>query len=80
MKSEDVEFTIKCKMKARWVPHFCSMLKYMEQLGDLGSSRKISFYSDGDGDFRPKFNMSVPFKRVPPVMGQDSGAHYYDAG
>lgn len=42
-------------MNERWIPHFLSMIKYMERLGGLGSSRKVSFYSDGDGDFRPKF-------------------------
>ena len=27
------EFTIKVKMQERWIPHFCSMLKYMQRLG-----------------------------------------------
>jgi hypothetical protein len=48
------ELTITVRMKERWMPHFLSMLKYMEQLGGLGGSREVSFYADGDGDFRPK--------------------------
>jgi len=54
-KHENVEFTIKCEMKKRWAKQFLSMLKYMQQLGSMGSSREITFYADGDGDFRPQF-------------------------
>ena len=31
-----------------------TMLKLWEYLGNVGSSRKVSFYADGDGNFRPK--------------------------
>lgn len=51
-----MKFTVEIEMKDRWVPHFLSMLKYMENLGVLGGSRYVAFYADGDGDFRPKFN------------------------
>ncbi len=37
-----VKFTIKCEMKDRWVPHFIAMLKRMERLGGIGSSRLVS--------------------------------------
>jgi hypothetical protein len=30
------------------------MFKYMEYCGDIGHSAMCGFYSDGDGDFRPK--------------------------
>lgn len=57
------------------------MLKYMEQLGSMGASRKVCLYSDGDGDFRPKFKIeeSVDFERVAPVA-EDDGNRLYDAG
>lgn len=45
----DISFTIKCTMKSRWVSHFLSMLKYMQRLGGIGSSREVAIYSDGDG-------------------------------
>ena len=80
MKEDTTEFTIKCKMRTRWVPHFLSMLKYMQQLGGLGGSRLVTFYADGDGDFRPKFewDKSLP-SNAEPV--QDShGDRTYDAG
>lgn len=76
----EVEFTIKVKMRRRWVSHFCSMLNYMEQLGNLGSSRKVGMFSDGDGDFRPKFKIDIPYKLVEPIDGEESGNHIYDAG
>lgn len=46
-------------MRERWVPHFVSMLRRMESLGSLGSSRTVGIVSDGDGDFRPTFDFSV---------------------
>ena len=79
MSSEEITFTIECKMRERWVPHFMSMLKYMEQLGGLGSSRTVGIYSDGDGDFRPKFNFSIDSEVVKP-KSDDKGNRLYDAG
>ena len=83
MKSEDVTFTLECTMKKRWVSTFLSMLAYMEQLGGLGGSRKVALYSDGDGDFRPKFKItisnSIDIRRVPPKVDND-GDRLYDAG
>lgn len=74
----DTEFTIKCKMRARWVPHFLGMLKTMQQLGSLGSSRQVTLFADGDGDFRPKFEWD---KTLPePAKSQTSETYYYDAG
>lgn len=51
------KLTIEVEMRARWVPYFVDMLTIMEYLGNVGSSRAITFYSDGDGDFRPKFKI-----------------------
>jgi hypothetical protein len=73
------EFTITVRMKERWIPHFLSMLKYMERLGGLGGSREVSFYADGDGDFRPKFKYDIDFEEVKPVKDVD-GNRLYDAG
>ena len=53
------EFTIKVKMNKRWIPHFLGMLKYMQKLGGIGASRELTFYSDGDGDFNPKFEWDI---------------------
>lgn len=57
-------FNIKVTMKERWIPYFCSMLLEMQRNGDIGHSGIIGFYSDGDGDFRPKFEFDTEFERV----------------
>ena len=35
-----------------------AMFNYWQLLGSMGSSRTVSFYADGDGDFRPKVRTS----------------------
>lgn len=78
--SKSQTFTIECTMKERWIPHFISMLNYIQQLGELGGSRKVSFYSDGDGDFRPQFKvLDINYDIMPPVSDED-GDRLYDAG
>ena len=59
-----VEFTIKAKMDERWVDHFCTMLEHMQRCGRIGHSSVVAFYSDGDGDFRPEFEVSVDYNRI----------------
>ena len=77
---ENKTFTIEVTMRKRWIPQFLSMLNYMQCLGEVGSSRKVSLYSDGDGDFRPKFKWdeSLP-SDVKPISDYD-GNNFYDAG
>lgn len=77
---EYTEFTIKATMRSRWVPHFLAMLRYMQQLGGLGGSREVGIYSDGDGDFHPKFewNDTLPSEATP--VRDDDGNRIYDAG
>ena len=58
------EFTIKVKMEKRWIPVFLAFLKRMQTLGNVGSSRKLTFYSDGDGDFHPKFEWDTEIKPI----------------
>ena len=59
-----MKFTVKCEMPDRWVPHFLSMLEYMEHLGQVGSSRLLTFYADGDGDFHPQFHVVDTMPRM----------------
>lgn len=68
-------FNIKVTMEERWIPHFCSMLKRMEHNGKIGHSEYVGLYSDGDGDFRPIFNIDTDFDTVPPAKDNK-----YDAG
>ena len=75
-----MKFTIEVEMKDRWVPHFLSMLKYMERLGGLGGSRRVCFMADGDGDFRPKFKWSPALKDNVEPAEDNGGNRLYDAG
>jgi len=73
------KFTIRVEMQERWIPHFMSMLKYMEYLGNIGASRKVTIYADGDGDFRPKFEADIEWHKVEPIRDV-GGERLYDAG
>ena len=74
-----MKFTVEIEMKDRWVAHFLAMLKYMQQLGTLGSSRRVSFYADGDGDFRPKFKWDKTLPSMAEPKTDNNGNRHYDA-
>lgn len=73
------KFTIEVEIEERWIDDFCSMLKEMERLGNIGSSKKVGIYSDGDGDFRPKFDIDAEYKKTFPITNT-SCEEIYDAG
>ena len=73
------KFTIEVEIEERWIDDFCSMLKEMERLGNIGSSKKVGIYSDGDGDFRPKFDIDTEYKKTFPIINT-SCEEIYDAG
>ena len=62
----NVTFTITATMSEDWADYFCSLLKRMEYDGKVGQSEAMGFYIDGDGDFRPTFEIDHPFKPVEP--------------
>lgn len=85
MKHPTIKFTVECEMNRRWIPHFLGMLKMMQSLGGLGGSRWVCLYSDGDGDFRPKFEYSQelpkPAEPLKPLGADHFGPEvHYDAG
>lgn len=55
--TDDVTVNLKITVRKRWLPHMLGMFYRMQQLGSIGSSRMIGFYADGDGDFRPRFEI-----------------------
>lgn len=81
LEDGNISFTIKCTMHPRWITHFLSMLKHMEYLGHIGSSREVGIYSDGDGDFHPSFvwRESLLYNEEKPVRDKN-GNVLYDAG
>jgi hypothetical protein len=57
------------------------MLRRMQYLGAIGSSRNVTLYSDGDGDFRPIFewNKDLPEPAMP-INELERGDMLFDAG
>lgn len=80
IEDDDVKFTIECTMKKRWVSHFLSMLKYMQFLGCVGSSREVALFVDGDGDFHPEFEWSSSLECSEKPVRDNDGDVMYDAG
>lgn len=76
---EDVTFTVHCTMRRRWAKQFLGLLKWFQMLGSIGSSREITFYADGDGDFRPKFEAPMWIEPAEPTKEKDYAA-FFDAG
>lgn len=77
-----IKLNIKAEFEERWLDDFCSMLKWMESCGNIGHSSLVAFYSDGDGDFRPKFKFNKEFKIKEPCQKNCliKIEHIYDAG
>lgn len=75
-----VTFTVSCAMLSRWVPQFLGMLKQMQRLGSISSSREITFYADGDGDFRPRFSWADDLPAPANGIGGTKGSVLFDAG
>ena len=61
--SESVKFNLEITMPKRWVKKFFQMLDCMRWCGNVGASRAVAFYADGDGDFRP-FDFKINGKEV----------------
>jgi hypothetical protein len=73
------KFIVECEIPERWVNDFCSMLKTMEFYGKQGHSEIIGIYADGDGDFKPRFNIKTDFEKTS-YLEKYSNATIYDAG
>lgn len=69
--SKKVELNIKATLDERWVNDFCSMLNWMQRCGELGHSSVVAFYSDGDGDFRPKFEFDGEYEKTKGYWARD---------
>lgn len=78
-EDEIVEFDIHCKMNRAWANEFLSMLKAMQVCGNIGASRRIALYADGDGDFKPKFSTDFKYTERQPIPVA-SDTDLFDAG
>lgn len=81
-QTEEVTFTIKATMRRRWAEQLLGMLDHMERNGAIGSSESLEFYSDGDGDYQPKFEVTGADDIVrAPYNGKRGGRNpVWDAG
>lgn len=78
---EKRKFTIECEIPERWVDDFCAMLNSMQSFGNLGHSGVVGIYADGDGDFRPKFNIRTEWDRARATkLEKFNPMTIYDAG
>lgn len=81
----DCEVVIKMKATKHFLPEFIAMLKTMEYNGNIGHSSWVACYADGDGSFRPKFEISTDqdilneAEKVKPV-NSEIRADCFDAG
>ena len=79
--SKKVKFTVECEMEERWKDYFLSFLKTMEFFGQAGHSELLGFYSDGDGDFRPKFNIKdTEYTPKESTASKEMTINFFDAG
>lgn len=65
------KFTIECEIPERWVNDFCTMLDYLQSCGRAGHSATVGFYADGDGDFRPTFNINTDWEKTEGIWRKD---------
>ena len=77
---ENRKFSIDCEVPERWVDYFCSFLKHLECNGSIGHSALVGFYADGDGDFRPKFNIQTKYEKTIIKKANKIPEVIYDAG
>lgn len=81
----DCEVTIKMKATKHFLPEFIAMLKTMEYNGKIGHSAWVACYADGDGSFRPTFEITADkdildeAEKVKPV-NSEIRADCFDAG
>ena len=73
--AEQVKFNLEITMPKRWMKKFFQMLDCMRWCGNVGASRTVAFYADGDGDFRP-FDFRFNGKKVDKM--EDWGKHDKD--
>lgn len=77
-----MRFIVEVEMKDRWVPAFLGLLRRMESLGRMGSSRETAIYADGDGDFHPVFTIKSDTAMPSPAgpIRDNGGNQLFDAG
>lgn len=86
MKPKKLKLTIEMDVTPAQAISFREMFLYCNSLSKMGSSRRICFNADGDGDFHPncKIITSEELPELTPeellkVRADTWGNHYYDS-
>ena len=58
------EIKIKMKLEEECIPTFIAFLEELEYNGNIGHSEIIGIFSDGDGNFRPKFEIKSGIETI----------------
>lgn len=76
------KITIEANIPERWENEFLDLLATMQFCGAVGTSQELTFYSDGDGDFFPKFYVNgnpIDMRRIR-VRDTEKLRKEFDAG
>lgn len=57
--NETVNLTVSMKITVPQALALKAMFEYWNQLSNLGSSREVAFYVDGDGNFHPQCEVTT---------------------
>lgn len=83
--NERVNLTVTMNVTVPQALTLQAMFEYWNTLASMGSSRMVTFYADGDGDFRPECKVStdVPLPELTDELrnmaAKDAnGDHFYD--
>lgn len=78
--NDPVALTITAEIPRRWVPCFLGLLETMQYCGDVGTSRQVTIFADGDGDFQPKFTWLGALDIEPAKGAETQEGWLFDAG
>ena len=66
MMSDKIKMTIEMNVTIPQALALQAMFEYWNTLGNVGCSRKVGFYVDGDGNFQP--NCTIKFNTIIPTL------------
>jgi hypothetical protein len=84
--NETVNLTVSMKVTIPQALALKAMFEYWNQLSNLGSSREVAFYVDGDGNFHPQCKVTTDVElpeltdelKKLPVKRDNNGSRLYD--
>lgn len=71
MKPERIKMTVEMEVTAPQALALEAMFIYWNQLASMGSSRKVAYYVDGDGNFKPKCKITYTPEGTLPELTEE---------